>query len=82
MSFPTTRMRRLRMNPGVRALVSEQRVSLSDLIMPMFIIPGSGNKNAIKSLPGLYQFSVDTSIEEAKRIADLGIKAVLLFGIP
>lgn len=82
MSFPTTRMRRLRSTPGLRAMVRETELSCSDMLMPMFLIPGSGQKKEISSLPGQYQFSVDASVEQAKRIYNLGIPAVLLFAIP
>lgn len=82
MSFPTTRLRRLRRNATLRRMVRETRLSADDLIMPLFVRPGTGVKSEIKSMPGNYQFSPDTLAEEAKAIADAGVPAVLLFGIP
>ncbi len=80
--FPMTRMRRLRRNETFRRMVRETELSVSDLILPLFVRPGSGVKNPIKSMPGQHQFSVDTLVEEAKAIQDLGIPAIILFGIP
>jgi porphobilinogen synthase len=82
MAFPATRMRRLRQSPGLRAMVRETQISPDDLIMPIFLVPGSGVKQEISAMPGQYQFSVDLGAEQAKKIFDLGIPAVLLFGIP
>lgn len=63
-------------------MVRETALSVDDLILPLFVRPGSGVRNPIKSMPGQYQFSVDTLVEEAKAVQDLGIPAVILFGIP
>ena len=82
MSYPITRMRRLRMHPAMRELVRESRVHPSNLIMPLFLVPGENIKTEISSLPGQYHFSVDTVGEHAQKIHDLGIPAILLFGIP
>ncbi|GMW00618.1 MAG: delta-aminolevulinic acid dehydratase [Candidatus Hydrogenedentota bacterium] len=82
MAYPITRMRRLRQTPTIRRMVCETRVSVDDLIMPLFVRPGSGVKNPIQSMPGNFQFSVDTLVEEVKSIADTGVPAVILFGIP
>lgn len=82
MHFPTTRLRRLRQSKNIRAMVRETRVHCSNLIMPIFLVPGSGVKKEIKSLAGQYHFSVDTCVEQALKIRDLGIPAVLLFAIP
>jgi porphobilinogen synthase len=80
--FPQRRLRRLRMTPQMRALVSETRLDLSDLVYPMFACPGSGVRKEVGSMPGIANLSVDLLVEECKRIADLGIPAVLFFGIP
>jgi porphobilinogen synthase len=80
--FPITRMRRLRRNETFRRMVRETELGVSDLILPLFVRPGSGVRNPIKSMPGQYQLSVDTLVEEAKAVQDLGIPAVILFGIP
>jgi porphobilinogen synthase len=80
--FPITRLRRLRRNETFRRMVRETTLSVDDLIMPLFVRPGSGVRNPINSMPGQFQFSVDTLVEEAKEIAGLGIPAIILFGIP
>ncbi|HUX67186.1 MAG TPA: porphobilinogen synthase [Terriglobales bacterium] len=80
--FPTHRPRRLRQNPVLRAMVREHRLSRAALIQPLFVVPGSGVRQEIASLPEQFHLSVDKLVEEARAIADLGIPAVLLFGIP
>ncbi|MDP7530575.1 MAG: porphobilinogen synthase [Candidatus Scalindua sp.] len=82
MHFPKYRPRRLRSNKLLRELIRETHLSVKDLIMPLFVRPGDGIKNEISSMPGNYQFSVDTLVEEVKEIATLGIPGVILFGIP
>jgi len=82
MGFPITRMRRLRTTEGMRRLVRETSVSVDHLVYPLFACPGSGIKKPIESLTGSYHFSADRIAEEARCIADLGIGAVLLFGLP
>ncbi len=80
--FPDRRMRRLRMNPLLRDLVRETHLHLSDLVAPIFVCPGSGLRREIPSMPGVFNFSVDQAVEECRQLADLGIPAVILFGIP
>jgi porphobilinogen synthase len=80
--MPTKRPRRLRRTPGIRQLVAEHAVRVEDLIEPLFVVPGSGIKREIGSLPGVFQQSVDRVAEDAKAAADVGIRALLLFGIP
>jgi porphobilinogen synthase len=75
-------MRRLRHSATLRRMVRETTLSADNLIMPLFVRPGSGIKNEIKSMPGNYQFSVDTLVEEAKSIGQAGVPAIILFGIP
>ena len=82
MTFPATRPRRLRMNPIVRGLVQETRLSPDQLIYPMFVCHGEGVKKEITSMPGNYQFSVDTLVEEVRAVKSLGIHSIILFGIP
>ncbi len=82
MSFPTQRMRRLRRNEGIRRMVRENRLSADDLIYPLFIVHGRGIKKEIEPLPGNYHLSVDRLEEEGKAILDLGIPAVIVFGLP
>ncbi|MGC9141638.1 MAG: porphobilinogen synthase [Caldimicrobium sp.] len=82
MMFPQYRARRLRRNEAVRSLVRETRLSVDDFIYPLFIIEGKGIKEEIRSMPGIYRFSIDRVFSEVKEALDLGIKAFLLFGIP
>ncbi|MBT3606151.1 MAG: porphobilinogen synthase, partial [Candidatus Latescibacteria bacterium] len=82
MSFPITRMRRMRTNETTRRMVRENHLRVDDLIMPLFVCPGDGVKNEISSMPGNYQMSIDVLVETGKEILDLGIPAVILFGIP
>jgi porphobilinogen synthase len=82
MSFPLTRPRRLRLNANIRSMVEETNLSLSDLIYPLFIKHGKGEKKEISSMPGQYQMTVDYLEKEIKEIKALGLKSVLLFGIP
>ncbi|MCS6927509.1 MAG: porphobilinogen synthase [Candidatus Binatia bacterium] len=82
MRFPLYRPRRLRRNEHFRRLVRETRLSVDDLIMPLFIVPGSGVVNPVRSMPGIAQLSIDRAVEECKEIRDLGIPGVILFGIP
>jgi porphobilinogen synthase len=76
------RPRRLRVNPAMRALVAENAVRVQNLIEPLFVVPGSGVREEIASMPGVCRLSVDQLVEDAKKIAALGIPALLLFGIP
>lgn len=82
MTFPTTRLRRLRHTPVLRNLVRETILTRDDLVMPLFVCPGTGVNNPISSMPGNSQLSVDLLVEECRRLYGLGIQAVLLFGIP
>ncbi len=80
--FPITRPRRLRSNPLLRGLVRETELSVRDFILPLFVRPGAGIRKEIASMPGNYQLSPDTLIEEVGAAADLGVKSFILFGIP
>jgi porphobilinogen synthase len=82
MLFPAYRPRRLRRTENIRSMVRETELSVSDFIYPMFVIPGRGIKEEISSMPGIFRQSIDKLIEEIKEVKDLGIRAVLLFGIP
>ncbi|MCP4904189.1 MAG: porphobilinogen synthase [bacterium] len=82
MSFPAIRMRRLRRNETLRGMVRENKLAREDLIQPLFVVEGAGVREAVASMPGVQRFSVDQVVLEAKRVADLGIPAVILFGIP
>ncbi len=82
MNYPITRMRRLRKSPILRDMVHQTRVTRDDLIMPLFVCPGTKVKNPIKSMPGNFQFSIDLLVEEVKKLVGTGIRSILLFGIP
>ncbi len=81
-SFPALRPRRLRSSPLMRALIRETELSASDFILPLFVRPGSGVRNEIASMPGNFQLSPDTLVDEIGSAADLGVKSFILFGIP
>ena len=81
-NYPTKRLRRLRYNPILRDMVRETELSKNDFIYPLFVVPGKGVKNPVKSMPGVFQLSVDELVKECKEIESLGIPAVILFGIP
>jgi len=76
------RFRRLRINENLRNLVSETKLSVDDFIYPLFIKPGHGIKKEIDSMPGVYQMSIDNAIKECEELKSLGIKSIILFGIP
>lgn len=76
------RMRRLRKSSTIRAMVRENHVRVDELIYPLFVVEGEGVKAPIASMPGIFRYSVDRLGEELSRVADVGIKALLLFGIP
>ncbi len=80
--YPVKRLRRLRYNSTVRDLVRETMLTKNDLIYPLFAISGENIKNEIRSMPGVYQMSIDVLVEECKEVEKLGIPAVILFGIP
>jgi porphobilinogen synthase len=82
MSFPRIRMRRLRRSEGLRRMVRETRLSRDDLVLPLFAVEGSGVREAVASMPGVFRFSADRLVEECKRVFDLGVPGVILFGIP
>jgi len=82
MSYPTTRMRRLRGSETLRRMVCETRLSRDDLILPLFVVEGSGVREPIASMPGVFRQSVDALVAEVKRVRDAGIPAVILFGVP
>lgn len=80
--FPIHRPRRLRQHPQIRRMVQENLVTQADLIYPLFAVPGEGVAKEVSSMPGVYQLSIDKIVEEAKEVYDLGIPAIILFGIP
>lgn len=81
-TFPTVRLRRLRQNEKVRGLVRETHLNTEQLVYPMFVAEGISEPNEITAMPGIMQWPIECIGSEARRIADLGIPAILLFGIP
>ena len=82
MLFPDYRPRRLRQNDAFRRMIRETALSVDDLILPIFAISGKNVKNPIPSMPGHFQLSIDNLIKTSKKAFELGIPAVMLFGIP
>jgi porphobilinogen synthase len=82
MSFPEQRPRRTRRTDALRRMVRETTMSADNFIYPLFVVPGSGVRNEISSLPGQFHLSVDQVVKEAESAAQLGVPAVLLFGLP
>ena len=79
--YPQTRMRRSRRTDWIRRLVSENHLSVNDLIWPVFVIPGSGERVPVRSMPGVSRFTIDLLVEEVREAAELGIPAVALFPV-
>ena len=82
MSFPATRMRRLRASESLRALVRETSLTPRSLVAPLFVCHGERVRRPIASMPGQAQISVDVAVEEAKKLASLGVGGLILFGLP
>ncbi len=82
MSFPAVRLRRLRQNPVLREMLTEHALRKTDLIQPLFVKEGLAKDTPIASMPGQWQWTEKSLVNEAKRLRDLGLSAVLLFGIP
>ena len=81
-SFPKTRMRRMRRLPALRRMVRETTLSVSDFIYPMFVTHGRDVMAPVDPMPGIFQLSLDRLLDEVGEVAELGIPAVLLFGVP
>lgn len=80
--FPTVRPRRLRLNPTLRSMVRETTLEPDDFIYPLFVRHGVGQRRAIASMPGQFQFSIDTMVETVAPLVEMGLHGVILFGIP
>jgi porphobilinogen synthase len=80
--YPAYRPRRLRRSEALRRLVRETDVTVAQLVQPLFVVPGSGVERPVASMPGVAQLSVDRVAEECRRLVDVGVPAVLLFGLP
>ena len=79
---PFKRLRRMRMTDAFRSMVRETELSRNDFIYPLFVVPGKNVRNEIKSMPGVFQLSIDETVKECASVEALGIPAVILFGIP
>jgi porphobilinogen synthase len=82
MAFPVTRLRRLRRTEQLRNLVRETRLTPDAFVYPMFVCPGEGIRKEVRSMPGVFNLSVDQAVKEAEEVQSLGVPAVILFGLP
>ena len=82
MSFPITRMRRLRRSEALRDMVRETRLAPTDFVYPLFVCPGEGVRKEISSMPGVFNLSVEQAVKEAAAAKALGVPAIILFGLP
>lgn len=82
MGYPVNRMRRLRRSENLRRMVREVKVTVDDLICPLFVTHGLDVKQEVPSMPGVFHYSVDALVKEARELDELGVPAVLLFGLP
>src|ERR1700727_2105098 len=82
MSFPATRLRRMRQTDSLRSLVRETRLEPANFIYPLFVCPGEGVRKEISSMPGVFNISVDEAVKEAREAKSLGIGGIILFGLP
>src|SRR3954465_13878917 len=82
MSFPVTRLRRMRQTDSLRSLVRETRLTPTGFIYPLFVCPGEGVRKEISSMPGVFNLSIDEAVHEADEAKSLGVGGVILFGLP
>src|ERR1035438_7673964 len=82
MAFPANRLRRLRRNETLRTLVRETRLTPEALVYPLFICPGTGIRKEVRSMPGVFNLSVDEAVKEVRATRALGVLSVILFGLP
>ena len=82
MGFPATRLRRLRRTASLRAMVRETRLTPESFVYPLFVCPGEGVRKEVRSMPGVFNLSVDQAVREAQEAHALGVPAVILFGLP
>src|SRR3954465_15434679 len=82
MSFPVTRLRRMRQTDSLRSLVRETRLTPTSFIYPLFVCPGEGVRKEISSMPGVANISVDEAVKEAREAKQLGVGGIILFGLP
>jgi len=82
MAFPVTRLRRLRRTSELRNMVVETRLTPDAFVYPMFVCPGEGVRKEVRSMPGVFNLSVDEAVKEAREVHSLGVPSVILFGLP
>src|SRR3954463_6221475 len=82
MTFPVTRLRRLRRTAELRKLVSETRLTPDSFVYPMFVCPGEGVRKEVRSMPGVFNLSLDEAVKEAEQVQRLGVPSIILFGLP
>ncbi|HEX3104371.1 MAG TPA: porphobilinogen synthase, partial [Terriglobales bacterium] len=82
MAFPATRLRRLRRTLALRSMVRETRLTAENFVYPLFVCPGEAVRKEVRSMPGVFNLSVDESVKEAREAHSLGIPALILFGLP
>ena len=82
MAFPVDRPRRLRRNEAMRSFVRETRLTPEGFVYPLFVCPGEGIRKEVRSMPGVYNLSIDEAVKECAEVKSLGIPSVILFGLP
>src|SRR5450759_5106892 len=82
MAFPANRLRRLRRTETLRALVRETRLTPESLVYPLFVCPGTGIRREVRSMPGVFNLSVDEAVKEVRETRALGVLSIILFGLP
>ncbi len=82
MAFPVTRLRRLRRTEPLRSLVRETRLSPENFVYPLFVCPGKGVRKEVRSMPGVFNLSVDEAVKEVRDARSAGVLSVILFGLP
>ncbi len=82
MAFPANRLRRLRRTETLRALVRETRLSPESLVYPLFVCPGTGIRKEVRSMPGVFNLSIDEAVKEVRETRSLGVSSIILFGLP
>jgi porphobilinogen synthase len=82
MAFPVTRLRRLRRTAELRNMVAETRLTPAAFVYPMFVCPGEGVRKEVRSMPGVFNLSVDEAVKEAREVHSLGVPSIILFGLP
>ena len=82
MAFPATRLRRLRRTAALRSMVRETRLTPENFVYPLFVCPGEGVRKEVRSMPGVFNLSVDETVNQAREAHSLGIPALILFGLP